>query len=140
MRRFIWTILKFSIVPFVVGCLFLLGYWYFDPFKVLRTYADFSKPVIVPNRDYVSTETFIRNNPHYHYNSFIFGSSRTMAFKPARWKKYLTQDAEPFLLMLQMSLSTGFIPKSNGWISKVFHLKMSYSLFVTTVLLHIVAM
>lgn len=97
MRRFIWTILKFSIVPFVVGCLFLLGYWHFDPFKVLRTYADFSKPVIVPNRDYVSTETFIRNNPHYHYNSFIFGSSRTMAFKPARWKKYLPQDAEPFL-------------------------------------------
>lgn len=53
--------------------------------------------MIVPNRDYVSTETFIRNNPQFHYNSFIFGSSRTMAFKPARWKKYLPQDAEPFL-------------------------------------------
>ncbi|WP_026994226.1 hypothetical protein [Flectobacillus major] len=97
MRLFFATLLQFSILPFVLLLGLLAGYWYFDPFRVLKTYSDFSNPVVIPNRDYVSTEVFIQHYPQYHYNSFILGSSRTMAFKPKHWQKYLGTNDTPYL-------------------------------------------
>jgi hypothetical protein len=49
------------------------------------------------NRDYISTAMFINNNKKYNYESFIFGSSRTLAFKPNSWKKYLAPNCKPFM-------------------------------------------
>lgn len=77
--------------------LLILSYIYFDPFKVLRSYNDYYDSQVVLNRDYVSTEVFIRNYKIYNYNSFIFGSSRTLAFRPNSWKKYLDSTARPFM-------------------------------------------
>ena len=84
MVKFLKNILYFSltgIIPMLI--LLISGYLFYDPFKVLRHYDDYSFYYITPNRDYISTEIFINNNKNYHYNSFVFGSSRTSAFKMA---------------------------------------------------------
>jgi len=52
---------------------------------------------VIPNRDVISTETFIKKHNKYHYNSFIFGSSRTLAYTPEAWRKHLSPDASPFI-------------------------------------------
>lgn len=73
------------------------GYVYFDPFKVVRSYSNYSYPYVVPNKDYISTEMFLKNNSIQDYNSFIFGSSRTNAFRPSVWSNYLPIDSKPFV-------------------------------------------
>lgn len=78
----------------------VLGYWYWDPFKVVKSYNNYSYsslPCTEPNRDYMSTQKFFDNYKQYKYNSFVFGSSRTLAFKPLVWKKYLSKDANPYM-------------------------------------------
>jgi hypothetical protein len=40
---------------------------------------------------------FLKNFKKYNYNSFIFGSSRAMAYNPEFWKKYLNKEDSPFL-------------------------------------------
>lgn len=77
--------------------LLMFGYFYFDPFKVLYDYDDYSYPYVIPNRDYVSTEVLLKNKKKYGYNSFIFGSSRALAYSPDSWKRHLNEDASPFM-------------------------------------------
>ncbi len=85
-----------------VFCLIILlplvvGYLYFDPFRVLYNYSEFNVPSYIDlDRDYVSTEMFIKHKDQYHYNSFILGSSRTVAFNVSSWQKYLDANASPF--------------------------------------------
>jgi hypothetical protein len=81
-------------IPFWV---LLLGYLYFDPFKVIHHYKNYSYPYVIPNRDFVSTEMYINNQEKYQYNSFIFGSSRALAFNPTIWKNYLEEADKPFM-------------------------------------------
>jgi len=40
---------------------------------------------------------FIKNREKYQYNSFIFGNSRTLGYKPRTWVKYLNKNASPFV-------------------------------------------
>lgn len=77
--------------------LLIIGYLYFDPFRIIYQYADYSRRGITPNInwDYLNTETFIKRNKKYHYNAFIFGSSRTVAFRVSSWRKYLKNNASP---------------------------------------------
>lgn len=89
MKLFLRRLFVFS-SGFLVPVIFLAaGYLYFDPFKVIKKYTDYSSPDVVVNRDYISTEMFLNKNKYNNYNSFIFGSSRTLAFKPSSWKQYL---------------------------------------------------
>jgi len=81
-------------VIIIIILLLLGGYFYYDPFKVIYNYNDYSNLRIIPNRDYVSTEMFLKNRQKEQYNSFIFGSSRTLAFKPSLWKKHLDNEAK----------------------------------------------
>ncbi|MBA3829815.1 MAG: hypothetical protein H0X33_12820 [Taibaiella sp.] len=71
----------------------LLLYIILDPFKVMRSYKTYmtpGKPQIVHlNKDYVSTETFLNNYPIYHYDSYIFGNSRSMFYPVADWDSYI---------------------------------------------------
>ena len=53
--------------------------------------------VTMPNRDFVSTTMFDRNQNKLHYNAFIFGSSRTVGYKTTTWNKYLPASAKPFV-------------------------------------------
>lgn len=81
-------------IPFIA---LLSGFIVFDPFQIIYRYEDYSeKGYVIPNRDFISTEVYIRNKEKYHYNSFVFGSSRTLAFETNAWKRYLNNDAHPF--------------------------------------------
>ncbi|OWY20983.1 hypothetical protein C7N43_00660 [Sphingobacteriales bacterium UPWRP_1] len=77
----------------VVGIALFLS---LDPFRVVHQYQNYSYPVATLNREFISTETFLKNYNKYHYNSFIFGSSRSNAFKPSEWKNYLQPNDSPF--------------------------------------------
>lgn len=62
-----------------------------DPFKVLwkydfGDYYDTAAPVEL-NRDYVSLEMFLANDPREHYDSFILGSSRSFPLHCAAWQR-----------------------------------------------------
>lgn len=97
MRLFLNTFLKFNLLLLSLFLLTLAGYLYFDPFRVIHTYNNYSYLNVTTNRDYISTEMFLKNEPRYHYNSFIFGSSRTLAYSPAHWKNYLENTDSPFM-------------------------------------------
>jgi hypothetical protein len=90
----ILPVLLLGLVPLML----LLGwYLYSDPFMVVHKYRDFSNSFVIPNRDYVSTEMYRINRSERHINSFIFGSSRALAFRPMIWRKYLDEAAVPFI-------------------------------------------
>jgi hypothetical protein len=93
MKSFLLRLSLFVIIPFTV---LLTGYICFDPFKVIYDYDDYSKTFVILNRDYVSTTQYLKNKEKYHYDSYILGSSRTIAYKAATWRKYLGKDAAPF--------------------------------------------
>ncbi len=97
MQQFLKRVRLFSLVGIVLLLPILVSYVYFDPFKVIKNYTDYSYSYIATNRDVISTTMFIRNYPKYHYNSFILGSSRTMGFKPKTWQKYLTNKDTTFM-------------------------------------------
>jgi hypothetical protein len=87
MRIFLIKLIKFLLIGLFPFVLLFLGYIINDPYKVIYKYDDFSKSKVTLNKDYVSTETLFRNRGRYE--SFIFGSSRTMAYKPNIWRKYI---------------------------------------------------
>lgn len=97
MKRFIKTAVKFLLIGFIPMLILTIGYLYFDPFKVIRSYNNYSNSFVIPNRDHISTSMFLKNNDRYHYNAFIFGSSRTIAFRPVAWAKHLPPTAQPFM-------------------------------------------
>lgn len=66
-----------------------------DPFKMIKPFS--FQYFDATNRDYISSELFLRNNPTYHYNSFIFGSSRCCGLNSYHWKHYLPDDARQFV-------------------------------------------
>lgn len=97
MVKFLKNIFRFSLICSLPFLILLSSYIYFDPFKVIRDYDDYSFPFVIPNRDYVSTSVFIKNYKREQYDSFILGSSRTLAFKPSSWKNYLDEKSKPFM-------------------------------------------
>lgn len=97
MKVFLKNGASFLIFGFIPLIILTLGYFYYDPFKVLKVYSDYSFPHVVSNKDYISTEMFLKNNPKQQYNSFIFGSSRTVAFTPSSWSHFLPKGAKPFV-------------------------------------------
>jgi len=96
-KRFLKTVVVFSASGIIVFIALLSSYIYYDPFKVIRKYHDYSYPHVITDRDYVSTEMFTKNYKKYHYDSFIFGSSRTTAFDPNTWRRYLAPNASPYM-------------------------------------------
>ena len=68
-----------------------------DPFRVVRHHEDISADSFLPlNKDFASTEIYLRNAPTEQFNSFLLGSSRTMAYRLDTWKKQLPNTAKPF--------------------------------------------
>jgi len=78
--------------------LFLLiaGLVMWDPFKVLKEYDNYYDSRIVLNRESVCFKLFEKNYPEYRYDSFVFGSSRSLAFLIEDWKEYLNPQASGF--------------------------------------------
>lgn len=78
----------------------LLSIIYFicDPFRIIYQYDGYYKnnPIGV-NREFAGTELFLKKYKTLKYNSFIFGSSRSLAFQPDSWAKYLESSAHPYI-------------------------------------------
>ena len=86
------------VLPFLV---ILLPYFITDPFKVIYHYENYyayegNEYYINTNRGFVSTQMYIQNNDKYHYDSFIFGSSRSHVFCIDEWKKYIGDSTSCF--------------------------------------------
>ncbi|TAE18085.1 MAG: hypothetical protein EAZ95_05225 [Bacteroidetes bacterium] len=96
MKKFLQRFAFFALPMVMFQGLLLWGYWHYDPFRVCRAYKTYSGADVTLNRDYVSTELLIRKYPRYRYDSFIFGSSRTLAFQPASWERLLPQGSKAF--------------------------------------------
>jgi hypothetical protein len=97
MKQFITKLSYFALIGIIPILALFSSYLYFDPFKVLRPYNNYSYPYVIPNRDYISTTMFINNHKKNNYNSFVLGSSRTLAFRPNSWHKYLSDNDSPFM-------------------------------------------
>ena len=72
MKPFVRNLIRFLIVGSIPILILTIGYIYFDPFKVLKPYQDYSYAHVIPNRDYISTEIFYKNFEKQQYNSFEF--------------------------------------------------------------------
>lgn len=102
MKRFLITISLAIAVPLLL----LVGiYWWTDPFRCIHEFD--INDVDATNREYLSTELFLRNNPTYRYNSFIFSSSRGGGMNTYQWKQYLSEGARPFLFQAWSETLTG---------------------------------
>ena len=97
MKQFLKRLFYFFIIAFIPLLLATVGYFTYDPFNVLKPRSNYYNLSVVTNRDFISTEMFVKNNPIYHYNAFIFGSSRTLGYAPMSWKKHLPANAVPYV-------------------------------------------
>lgn len=68
-----------------------------DTFRVFRNYSDYYKDLVVGiNREVVTTRTYEKYRKKMNFNSFIFGSSRSQAFKCEQWENYLDENDQAF--------------------------------------------
>lgn len=106
MKKFILTISCFFVIPII---LLLSIYYWTDPFKILKPFD--INDVDATNREYMSTELFIKNKDSIEYNSFIFGSSRAGGFNTYTWKMYLGDNARPYLFQAWSETLSGIYLK-----------------------------
>lgn len=92
MKSFLRTSLIFLIPAIilivVVSCL--------DFFKVIGFQDYYASQKVVINREMVTAKTYRQFRESENYDSFIFGSSRSQAYKCENWKMYLDSHAKPF--------------------------------------------
>lgn len=102
MKHFLITIL----LGFGGPLLILLGvYLWTDPFRCLHEFD--INDIDATNREYLSTELFLRNYPTQQYNAFIFSSSRGGGFNTYTWKTYIGEEARPYLFQAWGESLTG---------------------------------
>ncbi|MGZ5285665.1 MAG: hypothetical protein ACXWB9_00705 [Flavisolibacter sp.] len=91
-KKFLARLLLFSI-PFI---LMVVTYIYLDPFKVVWNYPAYYDTAgsnnISLNKDYVSTENWKKYYSQYKYDSYIFGSSRSIYYEIDTWKELIGAD------------------------------------------------
>ena len=106
MGRFLKRIVILLLVPVL---LLAAVYFMTDPYKTLRpfslTYFDDT------NRDYLSSELFVKNYPDFQYNSYVFGSSRGGGINTYQWLKYLPEGSSQFLFQAWGETITGIDQK-----------------------------
>lgn len=77
--------------PFLV---FTSYFFIADPMKIIHNITDpTSKGVLMNDRLFLARYL---ENTNTQYNAFIFGSSRSKAFKTYHWKQFLNQNSKPF--------------------------------------------
>jgi hypothetical protein len=96
MKKFAVRLLIFSI-PFIFYGISIAWISWNDPFKIFKRYSSFYDTSIVDlNREYVCLQLFNNNSKKNKYDSFIFGSSRSLAYKIPEWKKYIDSSSIGF--------------------------------------------
>lgn len=92
MKKFLTIVGLFFGIPLLL----LLGlYLWTDPFRTLHAFD--IHDVNAVNREYVSTELYLRNKDTYQYNAFVFGSSQASGLNTYTWKMYLPDNVNTFL-------------------------------------------
>lgn len=93
----------------ILGCpiLLLFGMFiYTDPFRTLHPFN--TSDVDATNREYLSTELFLRNMDKYSYNSFVFASSKGCGINTYTWKMFMNDTtAQSFLFQAWSESLTG---------------------------------
>lgn len=90
-KRFLFFLLPFF---FVMGIYVML-----DPFKVIWHYDDYfplQEARVDLNNGFVSIENFDNYKEEFHWDSFIFGSSRSRFWYVEDWKRYLPIGSRPY--------------------------------------------
>jgi hypothetical protein len=82
LKKFIYKFILFLLPIISLLLLIIIS----NPLSIISTY----------NRDFISGNNYIKQRQKYHYNSFIFGSSRTLAYPVKSWQKHLSKNAIPF--------------------------------------------
>lgn len=106
MKKFIIRTSLFLLIPVLTV---LAIYIATDPFKTIRPFS--LEYFDTTNRDYLSTELFLRNSQSISYNSFIFGSSRCGGINSYHWKAYLPDNCQQFVFQAWSETLTGILQK-----------------------------
>jgi hypothetical protein len=108
MHFFIKKVLLFS-PPFLF---LLLIYLITDPFKVIYNYDNYYEDTYVyKNRDFISTEMYLKNSKKIVYDSFIFGSSTALFLPPSVWRCHISTSNEIFSFDASMENIVGIWSK-----------------------------
>lgn len=96
MRKLFILLLKFFVPILAV----LITYAWLDPFKVIWHYDSFydaNNTISVPlDKDYVSTANYDNHYRNEHYDSFIFGNSRSIFYETGTWSRYISIGSKPY--------------------------------------------
>lgn len=90
MKRFLFKVILF-VFPLVLPFLLFI---FIDPFMMIGNDKGKIKLTdnynVTLNRDYQSTELFLKNYEKQNYDSFILGNSRSFFYNTTVWQKYIT--------------------------------------------------
>ncbi|MDC7242694.1 MAG: hypothetical protein PQJ44_01650 [Sphaerochaetaceae bacterium] len=96
MKKFIKDSFYFALPIIFIFFLVILIYFICDPFKVIKKYDVYYEPsshgCIEVNKGYLSFMNFNSHMKTFEYNSYIFGSSRSMFYQVEDWEKYLADN------------------------------------------------
>ena len=92
MKQFIIKIFRFSLPVFLV----INSVIYIDFFKIFGFQDYYSTQEVSVNRGMITSTTFNHYREIENFDSFIFGSSRSQAFKCKNWIHYLDENTKPF--------------------------------------------
>lgn len=91
MTRFIKYITAFTFPFILLLCLYILC----DPFKVIWHYDNYHcNTGGALNRNFVSTMNYLNKKDKYHYDSFIFGNSRSLFYMIDDWRNYIPTESK----------------------------------------------
>ena len=92
MKKFLIKVLIFTLPAIFL----IVSVIYIDFFRIFGFQDYYSNQKIVLNREMITTSTFNHYREKEKFNSFIFGSSRSQAYKCENWISYLDENAKPF--------------------------------------------
>lgn len=105
------------------------GYIISDPYQDMSFHQLHAFDVQMLSRGDISTKTYLRNQPKYHYDSFIFGSSRSTAHTASEWSNYLPKNSVPFSYGAWNECVEGIARKMNLIDSIQGHIKNAFFVF-----------
>lgn len=111
MKKFILNITKFSLSLFIIILLCFMTFYFEDPFRLFRKKNNFNNSITTLNRDFVSVEKFLHNNEDEDYNSYVFGSSRTLGYSAEKWRSKLDSTASIFFFDASLESLFGIYSK-----------------------------
>ena len=111
MKKFILNITKFSLSLVIIILLFFMTFYFEDPFRLFSKKNNFNNSITTLNRDFVSVEKFLHNIEDEDYNSYVFGSSRTLGYSAEKWQTKLDSTASIFFFDASLESLYGIYSK-----------------------------